>query len=109
MKFTKMQGCGNDYVYVNGFQEKIPAEVKTGSGRKGETCRIIGSRPCNDTGGDCRVTCQHVRGLHKECLESGWRDRKFEYLNIVRIERGLPRQQCHLVKALTYWLLFRQG
>lgn len=29
MKFTKMQGCGNDYVYVNGFEEKIdnPAEV----------------------------------------------------------------------------------
>lgn len=28
MKFTKMQGCGNDYVYINGFQEKIPAERK---------------------------------------------------------------------------------
>ncbi len=28
MKFTKMQGCGNDYVYVNGFVEKIPAEEK---------------------------------------------------------------------------------
>lgn len=23
MKFTKMQGCGNDYVYVNGFEETI--------------------------------------------------------------------------------------
>ena len=28
MKFTKMQGCGNDYVYVNGFVEKIKAEDK---------------------------------------------------------------------------------
>ena len=29
MKFTKMHGCGNDYVYVNGFKEKIdnPSEV----------------------------------------------------------------------------------
>lgn len=29
MKFTKMEGCGNDYVYVNGFEEKIdnPNEV----------------------------------------------------------------------------------
>jgi diaminopimelate epimerase len=29
MKFTKMQGIGNDYVYVNGFEEKVadPAEV----------------------------------------------------------------------------------
>ena len=28
MKFTKMQGCGNDYVYVNGFEEKISLEEK---------------------------------------------------------------------------------
>ena len=28
MKFTKMQGCGNDYVYVNGMQEVIPVEKK---------------------------------------------------------------------------------
>ncbi|MBE5873282.1 MAG: diaminopimelate epimerase [Lachnospiraceae bacterium] len=28
MKFTKMQGCGNDYVYVNGFTEKIALEDK---------------------------------------------------------------------------------
>ncbi len=23
MKFTKMQGCGNDYVYVNCFSEQV--------------------------------------------------------------------------------------
>lgn len=28
MKFTKMQGCGNDYVYVNGFGEKILVSEK---------------------------------------------------------------------------------
>lgn len=28
MKFTKMQGCGNDYVYINGALEKLPAEKK---------------------------------------------------------------------------------
>lgn len=36
MKFTKMQGCGNDYVYVNGFTENIadkPAFVKAVSDR----------------------------------------------------------------------------
>lgn len=29
MKFTKMHGCGNDYVYVNGFTEKVenPSQV----------------------------------------------------------------------------------
>lgn len=36
MKFTKMHGCGNDYVYVNGFKEEIkdkPAFVKAVSDR----------------------------------------------------------------------------
>lgn len=28
MKFTKMHGCGNDYVYINGFTEEIPQEEK---------------------------------------------------------------------------------
>ena len=34
MKFTKMQGCGNDYVYINGFQEKVPAGEKPGLARR---------------------------------------------------------------------------
>lgn len=29
MKFTKMQGCGNDYVYVNGFEEHITDKPET--------------------------------------------------------------------------------
>lgn len=28
MKFTKMQGCGNDYVYIDGSRERIPQEEK---------------------------------------------------------------------------------
>ncbi|WP_455619396.1 diaminopimelate epimerase [Eisenbergiella sp.] len=28
MNFTKMQGCGNDYVYIDGFTEKVPLEKK---------------------------------------------------------------------------------
>src|SRR6202046_3340750 len=27
MRFCKMQGCGNDYVYVNCFQEKPPTDL----------------------------------------------------------------------------------
>ncbi len=32
MKFTKMHGIGNDYVYVDGFSEKVadPAETARG-------------------------------------------------------------------------------
>ncbi len=28
LAFTKMEGCGNDYVYINGFSEKVPQEDK---------------------------------------------------------------------------------
>lgn len=28
MQFTKMHGCGNDYIYINGFTEKITQEEK---------------------------------------------------------------------------------
>lgn len=28
IQFTKMQGCGNDYVYINGFTQKVPQEKK---------------------------------------------------------------------------------
>lgn len=28
MKFTKMHGCGNDYIYINGAEEKIAQEKK---------------------------------------------------------------------------------
>ena len=34
MKFTKMHGCGNDYVYVNGAVERVPQEKKPGLVRR---------------------------------------------------------------------------
>src|SRR6266571_1266666 len=27
MRFTKMQGCGNDYIYVDCFHEKLPKDA----------------------------------------------------------------------------------
>lgn len=38
MKFTKMHGCGNDYIYVNGFVEQID------TGRKPELVRRLSDR-----------------------------------------------------------------
>ncbi len=29
MKFTKMHGCGNDYIYINGFTEQVPQQEKS--------------------------------------------------------------------------------
>lgn len=34
MHFTKMEGCGNDYIYVNGFEEQIPQVEKPGLVRR---------------------------------------------------------------------------
>ena len=34
MKFTKMQGLGNDYVYVNCFKEKIEDQIGRASCRE---------------------------------------------------------------------------
>ncbi len=28
IEFTKMHGCGNDYVYINGFAQRIEQEKK---------------------------------------------------------------------------------
>lgn len=38
MKFTKMHGCGNDYIYINGAGEKIEQE------KKGELVRKLSDR-----------------------------------------------------------------
>ena len=34
IQFTKMHGCGNDYVYINGFTQKVPQEQKVDFVRK---------------------------------------------------------------------------
>ncbi|NLL76889.1 MAG: diaminopimelate epimerase [Clostridiales bacterium] len=34
MEFTKMHGCGNDYIYVNGFTEEVTAKEKSEIVRK---------------------------------------------------------------------------
>ncbi len=34
LKFTKMHGCGNDYIYIDGARERIPAEQKPGLVRR---------------------------------------------------------------------------
>ena len=34
LSFVKMEGCGNDYVYVNGFTQKVAKEDKPALVRK---------------------------------------------------------------------------
>lgn len=54
MKFTKMQGCGNDYVYVNGFTEKLSPEEKP------EIVRSLSDRHFGIGGDGIRCVAKYV-------------------------------------------------
>lgn len=61
MKFTKMHGCGNDYVYVNGFSEKIEQE------RKPELVRRLSDRHFG-IGGDGVIFINPVEEAEQQAL-----------------------------------------
>lgn len=55
MRFTKMQGAGNDYVYVNAFVEKLPADLP-------ELARRISNRNFGVGGDGMILVCPSERG-----------------------------------------------
>ena len=69
MKFTKMQGCGNDYVYINCFEEKVndPSELsKTISDRHfgiGSDGLVL---ICPSSEADCRMRMFNPDGSESE-------------------------------------------
>jgi diaminopimelate epimerase len=78
MKFTKMHGAGNDYVYVNAFEEKLPegelpriarlvADRHTGVG--GDGLILI----CPSTKGDFRMRMFNADGSEAEMCGNGIR------------------------------------
>lgn len=77
MKFTKMQGAGNDYVYVNCFDERVPADVP-GLARKmsdrhfgigGDGLILI----CPSDKADARMRMFNVDGSESEMCGNGIR------------------------------------
>ena len=73
MKFTKMHGCGNDYVYVNLFEEKIadPAKVSIAvSDRHLESDRMVRSLLAHRTSriSGCGFTMRMAR--RRRCVET---------------------------------------
>ncbi len=54
MKFTKMQGAGNDYVYVNAFTEKLPSDL-------GELARQLADRHYGVGGDGMILICPSER------------------------------------------------
>lgn len=78
MQFTKMQGAGNDYVYVNGFQEAVPdppgvarsiSDRHFGVGSDG----LIIIRPPEDPARHCRMEMYNSDGSRAQMCGNGIR------------------------------------
>lgn len=101
MRFTKMHGIGNDYVYVNGFEEKIadPAALAVkvadrhfGIGGDG---LIIVAPPTPGSGADVRMRMFNSDGSESEMCGNGVRcvcklahDRGISRANPMKVETG---------------------
>jgi diaminopimelate epimerase len=80
MKFTKMQGCGNDYVYIDGGKELIPDEKKSELARKLSDRHFgIGSdglifiNPVDDPAVDFEMEMYNADGSRSEMCGNGIR------------------------------------
>ncbi len=80
IKFTKMQGCGNDYVYIDGGKELIPDEKKSELARKLSDRHFgIGSdglifiNPVDDPAVDFEMEMYNADGSRSEMCGNGIR------------------------------------
>lgn len=99
MKFTKMQGIGNDYIYVNGFEERVgdPAKLAVrlsdrhfGVGSDG----LILIEPSEVA--DCRMDMYNADGSRSGMCGNGIRCvAKYVY------ERGIARRDVLTVETLS--------
>lgn len=99
MRFTKMQGCGNDYIYVNEMEEQIPKEGKAplvrrmsdrhyGIGGDG----VIFIHSCPDA--DFEMEMYNADGSRGEMCGNGLRCvAKYVY------EKGLTRKNRLVIKS----------
>ena len=80
MRFTKMEGCGNDYVYINGAEEKVALEDKPelvrrlsdrhfGIGSDG----VIFINPVEDGSADFEMEMYNADGSRSEMCGNGIR------------------------------------
>jgi diaminopimelate epimerase len=97
MKFTKMQGCGNDYVYVDGAKEIIPQDQKPELARKVSDRHFgIGSdglifiNPVEDKDTDFEMEMYNADGSRSEMCGNGIRCvAKYVYDNKLTDKRNL--------------------
>jgi len=77
MRFTKMHGIGNDYVYVNGFEERLPADLSALSIKVSDRHFGIGSDGliliCPSERADARMRMFNADGSESEMCGNGLR------------------------------------
>lgn len=122
MRFTKMHGAGNDYVYVNGFQESLPSDLPglsvavsnrhTGIGADG----LILILPSNVA--DARMRMFNADGSESEMCGNGIRcTAKYVYdhgickRDLLRIEtgRGVLELQLEVAAGLVQRVRVNMG
>jgi len=79
MRFVKMQGCGNDYVYLDGFRDLLPADLPALARRVSDRHFGIGSDgliailPPQGAGADARTRMWNADGSEAEMCGNGLR------------------------------------
>ncbi len=78
MRFTKMQGCGNDYVYVDAWAEDLPADLPALARRISDRHTGVGSDGLiivgpGDGGAEARMTMFNADGSESEMCGNGIR------------------------------------
>src|SRR3954452_12121823 len=100
MRFTKMQGIGNDYVYVNCFEEPFPKDPASLARKMADRHFGIGGDGLilicpSDSGADARMRMYNVDGSEAEMCGNGLRcvakyvyDHGIKRANTLRIQTG---------------------
>lgn len=99
MKFTKMHGCGNDYVYINCFEETVSDPVKLSKAISdrhfgvGSDGLVLICPPSNIDAADCRMRMFNSDGSEAEmcgnasrCVARYVYDRNIIRKNPIRLE-----------------------
>lgn len=77
MRFTKMHGTGNDYVYVNAFEEKLPADIPALAIAVSDRHKGIGGDGliliCPSEAADARMRMFNADGSESEMCGNGVR------------------------------------
>jgi diaminopimelate epimerase len=77
MRFTKMQGCGNDYIYVNCFEERVPRDLVTLSRAMSDRHFGVGGDGliliCPSEKADARMRMFNADGSESEMCGNGLR------------------------------------